>query len=72
MLVAAIHQHESAIGMHKSYISLKSLLNLPLISYPIQPLEILIEPQFDVPEPYSKSPLAIYFTYGNVSFRILN
>ena len=25
---------------------------------------------FEFPEPYSKFPLAIYFTYGNVSFHV--
>jgi len=29
------------------------------------------EPLFKFPEPYSKFPLAIYFTYGNVSFMLL-
>ena len=28
------------------------------------------EPLFEIPEPCSKFPLAIYFTYGNVSFHV--
>ena len=28
------------------------------------------ESLFEFPEPYSKFPLAIYFTYGNVSFHV--
>ena len=28
------------------------------------------EPLFEFPEPYSKFPLGIYFTYGNVSFHV--
>ena len=55
-----------AIGIHIN----PSLLNLPPISCPIPPLWIDTEPQFEFPEPYSKFPLAIYFTYGNVSFHV--
>ena len=53
-----------AIGIHIN----PSLLNLPPISCPIPPLWIDTEPLFEFPEPYSKFPLAINFTYGNVSF----
>ena len=55
-----------AIGIHIN----PSLLNLPPISCPIPPLWIDTEPLFEFPEPYSKFPLAIYFTYGNVSFHV--
>ena len=54
------HQHESAIGIHMS----------PPISLPIPPLQVDTEPLFEFSETYSKFPLAIYFTYGNVSFHI--
>ena len=47
-----------------------SLLNLPPISCPIPLLQVDTEPLFEFPEPYSKFPLAIYFTYGNVSFHV--
>ena len=47
-----------------------SLLNLPPISFPIQPLKVDTEPLFEFPEPYRKFPWAIYFTYGNVSFHV--
>ena len=47
-----------------------SLLKLPPISLPIPPLQVDTEPLFEFPEPYSKFLLAIYFTYGNVSFHV--
>ena len=40
-----------------------SLLNLPPT---FQPIPLLTEPWFEFPDSYSKFPLAIYFTYGNV------
>ena len=40
------------------------------ISLPISPLQVDTEPLFEFPEPYSKFPLAIYFTYGNISFHV--
>ena len=42
------------------------LLNLPRSSHPILLLWLVTEPLFEFPEPYSKFPLAVYFTYGNV------
>ena len=42
----------------------------PPISLPIPPLQVDTEPLFEFSETYSKFPLAIYFTYGNVSFHI--
>ena len=44
--------------------------NLPPTSLPIPPLQIDTEPLFEFPEPYSKFPLAIYFTYDNISFHV--
>ena len=52
------------------YTYILSFLNLPSISLPIPPLQVDTEPLFEFPEPYSKFPLAIYFTYGNVSFHV--
>ena len=52
------------------YTYILSLLNLPPISLPISPLKGDTEPLFEFPEPYSKFPLAIYFTYDNVSFHV--
>jgi len=52
------------------YTYIPSLLNLPPISLPIPPFSVGTEPLFEFPEPYSKFPLAIYFTYGNVSFHV--
>ena len=37
---------------------------------PTPPLSVDTEPLFEFPEPDSKFPLAIYFTYGNVSFHV--
>ena len=50
------------------YTYIPSLLNLPPVSLPISPLQADTEPLFQFPEPHSKFPLAIYFTYGSVSF----
>ena len=50
------------------YTYIPSLLNLPPISLPIPPLLVDTEPLFEFPESYGKFLLAIYFTYGNVSF----
>ena len=58
-------QHESAMGIHIS-----SLFWTPLPSLPILPLSVDTEPLFKFPEPYSKFPLAVYFTYGNISFHV--
>ena len=61
MLVSSIHQHESAIG---TYTSPPSGTSLPLPT-PNLPSGV---PQhwFELPEKYSKFPLAAYFTCGNV------
>ena len=52
------------------YTYIPSLLNRPPISLLIPPLQVDTEPLFEFPETHSKLPLAIYFTYGNVSFHI--
>ena len=52
------------------YIYVPSLLNHPPISLPIPPLQVDTEPLFEFPETYSKFPLAIYFTHGNISFHV--
>ena len=65
LLFSVKPQHESATG----YTYVPSLLNLPPISLPSR---LITEPLFEFPETYSKFPLAIYFTYGNVSFHTLN
>ena len=59
-------QCESAIGIHISP-SFWTFLPSPSLSHPSR---LITEPLFEFPEPYSKFPLAIYFTYGNVSFHI--
>ena len=52
------------------YTYIPSLFNLPPICLPIPPLQVDTEPLFEFPETYNKFPLAIYFTYGNVSFHV--
>ena len=52
------------------YTYVLSLLNLPSTSHPRPPLYTFTEPQFEFPESYSKFPLAIHFTYGNVCFQV--
>ena len=59
-------EHESAIGIH---IFPPSWNSLPSPS-PSHPSRLITEPLFEFPEPFSKSPLAIYFTYGNISFHV--
>ena len=44
------------------YTQVPSLLNL----LPTPPFQVAIEHQVDLPASYSKFPLSIYFTYGNV------
>ena len=61
--------HTPAWVSHR-YIYVPSLLNLPPTSCPFPPLKVVTEPQFEFPESYSKFPLALYFTYGNVNFHV--
>ena len=64
MLVSAIHQHESATGIHMSPPSWTSLSPLTL-SYSSR---LSQSTGFEFPVSYRKFPLAIYLTYGNVYF----
>ena len=66
MLVSTKHQNESATGIPMSPPSWTSLLPLS----PSYPSKVVIEPMFEFPESYSKFPLALYFTYGNVCFHV--
>ena len=52
------------------YTYVPSLLHLPPISFPIPPQLVVTEPLIEFPEPYSKFPLAVCFTYGNISFHV--
>ena len=62
VLVSAVHEHESAIGIH--YV--RSLLNLSPTSLPIPPLLVVTEHQVWAPCVTQQIPPAIYFTYHNV------
>ena len=63
-LVSAIHQHESAIDIHTSPLSLTSLP--PPI--PSHTSRLSQNTKFELPVSYNKFPLAIHFTYGKVCF----
>ena len=52
------------------YIYIISLLKLSPIPLPIPPLQVDTENLFEFPETYSKFLLAIYFTYGDVTFPV--
>ena len=65
----AVFCHTSTWISHR-YTYVLSLLNLPPISLPIPPFLVDTEPLFEFPETYSKFPLAVYFTYGNLSFHV--
>ena len=66
LLVSAKQQREPAIDIPMS----SSLMNLCPVSLPIPPLLVVTEPLFELPESHSKFSLAIYFTYGNVTFHV--
>ena len=66
-MVSAIHQHESAIAMYMSPLSLTSLPP----PTPCHPSRLSQSPWFKLPASYSKIPLAIYFTYGNIYVSML-
>ena len=61
-MVSAIHQQETAIGIHTSFPS-KTPLPPPSAS---QPSRLSQSIGFGFPVSHSKFLLAIYFTYGNV------
>ena len=42
----------------------------PPVSHLSPPLLVAMEPWCEFPESYSKFPMAIYFTYGNVCFHV--
>ena len=59
MLISAIQQHESAIGIRMSPPSWSS----PSTSHPLLPLQAVAEHGFELPVSHSKSSPAVYFTY---------
>ena len=65
VLVSAIYQHESTICIHMPCTSWTSL---PL---PTFPPKVVTEYGLELPASYSKFPLAIYFTHGNVRFHAI-
>ena len=66
-MVFAEHQHESAVGIHMSP---PSWTYLPPPS-PSHPSRLSQSTGFGIPMSYSKFPLAISFTYGNVCVSVL-
>ena len=64
-MVFTIHQHESALSTH----IFPSNSTPPPTSFPIQPL-MSQSTGFGFPVPYNELSLAIYFTYGNISFHV--
>ena len=68
-MVSAIYQHESAMGMYGGRMSppLKPPSHLP----PHPTSRLSQTTGFGFPESYSKFPLAIYFTNGNVYISML-
>ena len=63
MLVSAIHQHESTIGIHMSPPPW-TLLPSPTTLHPLGYHRAC----FELPKSCSKFPLVIYFAYGSVCF----
>ena len=61
--------HKSTRISHR-HTHVPSLLNLPPISLPIPPHQIVTEPLFEFPDSPSKFLLAFYFTYGIVNFHV--
>ena len=47
------------------------LLNIPTISHPILPIQVVTEHQAELPMLCSNFPLAISFTYGNIYAQVL-
>ena len=50
------------------YTRVPFLFNLPFTSHSLPPLQVVTEPQFEVPESYGKFPLAIYLHMVEVRF----
>ena len=69
MLISALHQHESAIGIHISHRC--TLLNFPPTSHLILPLQAVTEHQVELPALYRNFLLTICFTYGTVFISML-
>ena len=67
MMVYAIYQYESATGIHISPLFWTSLLS-PI---PFHPSRLSQSTRFGFLASYSKFPLAIYFTYGNIYVSVL-
>ena len=68
MLISVVQQSQSAICIH---------ISLPLgppswaTPCPISPLQVITENQAELPELYTRGPLAIYLTPGNVYMSVL-
>ena len=60
--------HMSTWISHR-YTYVSSLLNLPPTSHHIPSFQVVTEYQVKLLASYSKFPMAVYFTYGNVNFQ---
>ena len=67
VLFSTKYQHGSPIGLPMSPLTW-TFLPPPFLSHSSR---LSLNPQFEFPESYSKFPLAIYFTYGNVCFHVI-
>ena len=63
-MVYSIHRHEMAIGIHMSPPSYPP----PPPPFHFHPSRLSENPAFEFAASYSKLPLAIYFTYGNLYY----
>ena len=67
-MVSIEQQHESTLGL---FTHVPSCLNIPPPLSPSHPSRLLGS-WFEFPESFSKFPLAVCFTYGNVCFQVLS
>ena len=59
--------YQKSIRISHRFTHVPSHMNIPPISLPIPPFQVVTELWFEFPESYSKFPLTVYFTYGSLS-----